>query len=367
MPRRRSPEAQALFELDESLTAQLEETRDEVLARVALIEKARRRNVHSFHGLIGGKNNTYVDSVRTKFTAPDDFKARWLRGLRKAAEAAKVFDRKATPCMIVRMLRDDLIREYTLAFLERNFYRNLNERTRDKPDESLWRLWFGDNKMTWGLIIAPRYKDGEWENDVSEIRRATYKYWTVGHILQTGLIDPTTDEPIMFDSSKAFRIFYKSILRRVSNSQYEKAIADRYCRYLRESENNLDEPFLIPELRPSLDEKHEHRLDFAILNAHTMELVGFELSPHSTHGELSGSSKKTQKEINAQLCKRWEKEMNKRNDYFSQFDITTITFTDNKLRDMDACFEAMKQYLAMRADEPVYYDEELLALLALDV
>src|SRR5439155_16291668 len=149
--------AQALYELDEVFTARLEEIREEVLARAARIERTRERNVHSFHGLIGGKNNTYVDSVRTKFTAPNDFKARWMHGLRQKAEAAKRFDRRATPCMIVRMLRDELIREYTFTFLERNFYRNLNERTRDKPDEALLRLWFGDNRMTLGLIIATRY------------------------------------------------------------------------------------------------------------------------------------------------------------------------------------------------------------------
>src|SRR6266404_1240375 len=121
MPRRRAPEAQALYEIDLSLTGRLEEIRDEVLARVVRIERTRQRNVHSFHGLIGGKNNTYVDSVRTKFTAPNDFKARWIRGLRLQADAAKGFDRRATPCMMVRMLRDDLIREYTFTFLERNF------------------------------------------------------------------------------------------------------------------------------------------------------------------------------------------------------------------------------------------------------
>jgi hypothetical protein len=209
-----------------------------------------------------------------------------MRGLRQAAERARRFDRRATPCMIVRMMRDTLIREYTLTFLERNFYRNLNERTRDKPDESLWRLWFGDNKMPWGLIIAPRYENDEWENDVSEIRRAKYKYWTIAHVMATGLIDPTSDEAITFESHKALRQFYRSILKRVSNSQYERAIADSYCQYLRDSTNIDHEPFLIPELRPSLDRKHEHRLDYTILNAHTMELVGFELSPHSTQYRL---------------------------------------------------------------------------------
>jgi hypothetical protein len=368
MLRRRLPEAQVLYELEESLTARLENMRDAVLRRVATIRGGRSPSVHSFHGVIGGKNNTFVDSIRTKFTDPQDFKARWLRGLMDQARPGLAKGNLNAAGSIVQLLKDETIREYTLLFLERNFYRNLEARTRDKPAESLWRLWFGDNKMTWGLIIAPAHRNDEWTNDVSEIRRAPYKYWTVGHVLETGLIDPASDEPIRFETPGDLMRFYRSVLKRVSNSQYEKAIADRYIQYLEESDDHEHEPFLIPELRyAGLEQEHLYRLDYSILNPHSAEYIGFEFSPHSKHGAIKGLKNKTQSTLNAELAAQWEKEMRKRNSYFSTFGITTVTFTGNDLQDMDQCFEEMKRLLSEREAEPLVLTDELEALDTLDL
>src|SRR5947199_4037939 len=110
--------------------------RDRVLARAGEL-MGYSPNIHSFHGIIGGKNNTFVDSIRTKFTDPQDFKARWLHGLLKEARPALAKGYLNAAGRIVRLLHDKAIREYTLLFLERNFFRNLEPRTRDKPAESL--------------------------------------------------------------------------------------------------------------------------------------------------------------------------------------------------------------------------------------
>lgn len=39
-------------------------------------------------------------------------------------------------------------------------------------------------------MITPRFKNGNWENDVSEIRHFRQDYFTIGHILETGLVIP---------------------------------------------------------------------------------------------------------------------------------------------------------------------------------
>jgi hypothetical protein len=90
-----------------------------------------------------------------------------------------------------------------------------------------------------------------------------------------------------------------------------------------------------------------------------MELVGFELSPHSTHMSVSKIKDKKQVEVNAELSKKWNKEMTKRNEYFSQFGITTVTFTDDDLTDMKKCFETMKGVLAKRPIEKIDLEEEI--------
>lgn len=88
------------------------------------------------------------------------------------------------------------------------------------------------------------------------------------------------------------------------------------------SDNQLDIPLLIPELRyGGLAAKHEYRLDFTIVNPHTLSKVGFELSPWSTHGELTGTKAKSQKEINAEARANFEKEMRKLKAYFRKLGI----------------------------------------------
>jgi hypothetical protein len=52
--------------------------------------------------------------------------------------------------------------------------------------------------------------------------------------------------------------------------------------------------------------------------------------------------------MNKDLAKKWGHEMAKRNEYFQQYGITSITFTDEQLKDMNHCFDIMKYYLMKR-------------------
>ncbi len=347
-------ESKRLKEIDDQLTSELKKMQSVVLY-VYSKEKGFEATIPSLHGTIGGKNNTYVDSVKNQFSDPDDFKARWIRGFREYV------DNRYSP--LKKLMKNKTFREYTLTFLERNFYRNLTERTRQKPNENLWSVWFGGGKFIWGLVIAPAFRDNFWSNDVSEIRRANYMYWTVGHVLTTGLVDPENNEIVTFSNPDELFKFYRNILKRVSNSLYEKAIFDKYVEYLKKSDDLLSEPFLIPEFRyEGLEVDHKYRLDFTILNSHTMELIGFELSPHSSHMSVTKIKAKKQYEVNEELSKKWNKEMQKRNEYFDQFGITTITFSDDNLVDMNACFDVMETFLAKRPDERIDLDNEIAEL-----
>ena len=351
-----------LAELEAAITNDLAALQTEALKRYGAIT-GRNQSLHSFHATIGGKNNTYVDSVRTEFSDFRDFLAQWLYGLRCAASGQAP---SAAALRIARLLQDDLLQKYTFLFLERNFYRNYHERTRFKPDASLWRLWFGSNSLVWGLIIAPVLRKGEWTNDKSEMRRARYSYWTIGHVLEVGLVDPQIVKPYGFRSLGDLLSFYRSILKRVSNSIYEQAIADRYISYIEDSSDPMSEPFLIPELRyAGLGKCHKYRLDYTILNCHTMSFVGFELSPHSTHYAVDGLANKTQKEVNKSLAIQWEKEMAKRNEYFATFGITTLTFADRDLTGIDRCFGMMVPYFRGRPAARRTVESELMEIRAI--
>lgn len=355
MPKKLTDREQLLQDIQDDLTVEINALRDDALRRASIILN-RHVSLPSLHGIVGGKNNTYVDSVRTQFLDFEDFFARWINGLNDTFTSEKEtymkwnkdFDWSARASFKnVRLLQDEKIFQYTQKFLERNFYKHIDQRIRLKPDESLWALWFG-YKLTYGLLIAPFKSSSGWHIDKSEIRRVKYNYWTVGHIMQTGLIDPTMDDPITFSDLNSFYTFYQSVLKRLSNSIYEQQICDMYIDYLKKSSDVLNEPFLIPEFRyAGLTKDHEHRLDFTILNQHSVEFIGFEISPASSHMAVSNLKQK-QVAVNEELKKSWEKEMAKRNKYFDTFGITTKTFTDTHLKDVNACFEQIKQVLSKR-------------------
>jgi hypothetical protein len=358
MKKQRTEEEKLLKEIQDDLTREIESIKKEALKRATAL-LGREINIQSLNGMVGGKNNVYVDSVRMQFLDFDDFFSKWLKGLNDTFTSEKktflrynsVFDWTARGSFRgVLVLKDPIIFRYTELFLERNFYKHINQRMRLKPDETLWAIWFG-YKLVYGLLIAPEINANSWRIDKSEIRKVKYNYWTVGHVMQTGLIDPELNEAIKFNDLESFYQFYLSVLNRLSSSQYEKEISKKYIQYLRSSREVLEEPFLIPEFRYlGLEHKHEYRLDFTILNQHTMDFIGFEISPASSHMQVSNLKQK-QIQVNDELKDKWEKEMAKRNKYFDSFGITIKTFTDKALEDIDSCFEEIKSVLEKRPSE----------------
>jgi len=308
-----------------------------------------------------------------QFSDPEDFIARWLDGLLKAARAdflryGSGADSGTAAQRLVRMLKTPTVRKYTFTFLRRNFYRQLNARTRAKPPEDLWGIWFGGKSSTYGILIAPKFRNGEWTNDRSEMRHAPYIYWTIGHVLETGLVSPDESEPLKFSDLRDILRFYRFVLKNISNSKYEKAIAVRYIEYLQQSADALSEPFLIPEFRyGGLDAQHKHRLDYTVFNGHTMRKTGFELSPYSTHGAVRKLKNKTQVAVNREGAATWEKEMQKRNDYFAKYDVPIVTFTDSMLRDIDNCFQVIGSYLTKRPKGRLSLDGVVRRLAAAEV
>ena len=148
MPKKRTPEAQSLFELTADLTTELRAAFPEVRARASAIV-GHQLDMHSFHGIIGGKNNWLVDAVRSQFMDPKEFFSHWLAGLHQrtidAIEAQKhnPFASDNGAIQLLRLMQDGVVLAYTENFLKRNFYRNLRERMREKPHERLWGVWFG--------------------------------------------------------------------------------------------------------------------------------------------------------------------------------------------------------------------------------
>ena len=251
-------------------------------------------SVSSLHGKIGGKNVTYADCANRQYANFQDFFATWLQGFNDLCELRNVKPGQGGSLSdILILLSDKAIYEYTEIFLERNFIKNYKARVRYKPEESLWKVWFG-NSLVFGLFIAPELcPDGTVRTDKSEIRRASYNFWTVGHVATTGLYDPDNKIFIRFNSRNDFFQFYDGILKRLSQSDYERGIYERYINYLSQSADIMSEPLLIPEFRYEGAERScKYRVDFAVLNPYTGQAIGYELSPASSHMSVSGQERR---------------------------------------------------------------------------
>jgi len=365
----RSREEKITDEIINELTNEINSQKAYILSKVGKFTSKNNYTFQQFNGRFGGKNNTYVDSVRTQFLDFEDFYAQWIKGLidkydedknYQIKKYGRVYESKAS-FVNLKLIQDKEIESFVRIFLERNFYNKIKERTRVKPNENLWSIWFG-YKLIYGLLIAPVLRKNQWTNDKSEIRKVDYSYWTIGHVLEEGLIDPKIDEPINFINLDNLLQFYSSVLKRLSSSNYAKEISNKYVDYIKQSENPNQEPFLIPEVRYlGLNEKHLYRLDFTTLNIHTLEYTGFEISPASTHINVKNLKQK-QNKVNKELQVKWEKEMKKRNDYFHTFDITIITFTDTDLADINSCFDAIKSKLSARKADKIELRSQLMRL-----
>lgn len=310
----------------------------------------------SFHGVIGGKNNEYVNAIQGVFLSPQQFIAEWQAGaLREAKERDARHGKHggdSAAHRIVRLLKTPEVRDYIHIFLTRNFYREYNARVRGKPSQSLWQIWFGSNPLDWGLLITPRLgaQPLGWHNDVSEIRRVQFRYWTIGHVLQTGFVARNRNTLHRVANLDALFDLYQNVFIRDTSSVHARALTERYEGFVRSHKSPLDIPFLIPEFRyGGQDFEHKHRLDFTILSVELGTRIGIELSPWSSHGRVRGKKQIAalggERAVDAERIRQWEAEMSKRNDYYLTFGVTTLTFMDSALSAPDAVFDKLAPHL----------------------
>ena len=303
----------------------------------------------SLNATFGGKYAEYIDIKNVIVDTPEQFIALYLQGFLRTLEGLGVYAKPGNRYYdaFLMVKEHKKVQKWLRLFLARTFLRNYDALSKARPRVEEAEIWIGQNNASYGILITPRFKNDVWENDKSEIRHFKPKYWTVGHIMETGFVIPDENDTIEFDDIEDYLSFFRNTLVRNSGSVHERAIAKRYCEFVRNSPQPLDVPLLIPELRyGGKDVKHEYRLDFTVVNPHTLEKVGFELSPWSSHGLIAGTKGKTQKQINEEAKGNFEKEMKKLKAYFRRLGIPVLVYTDTDLADYDALFKEIEKYLS---------------------
>lgn len=341
---KRDPELTRHNRLADEFTEQLKAIEDEV------VEESGRPNIKSVHAAYGGKHDTLIDTKNTVIHSADQFVNLWLEGYMKFLDGkieGGPSPRGAMRESFIRLQGSELLQEYVFLFLKRTYHRHYRSLCKVRPLDERAFHWIGQERASYGLFVTPRFRGGQWENDHSEIRHFRPQYWTIGHVLQTGLVIPFRDERICFTDIGQYLNFFKNSLVRLSGSPHELGIADLYSEFVLQSESPEDIPLLIPELRyGGIERDHQYRLDFCVIKEETQERIGFELSPWSTHGYLKGLKGMTQKQINELAQNNFEGEMKKVKAYFRRHNIVVLLFTDEDLREPTVVFDEIKRFLS---------------------
>jgi len=302
----------------------------------------------SLNAKIGGKADEFIDLKNEVITSPEHYASLYLDGFQGSLSTTGF--RTSFDDMYDLFNKSKAAQEYMLLFLERSYLKHFDELSKRRPSVEEAEIWIGQNSADYGLFVTPRFAKGDWQNDRSEIRHFKPGYWTIGHVVETGLVIPGKDKTMTFTVVDAYLDFFENVLVRHSKSPYQIELAERYSAYVRASSNPTAVPLLIPELRyEGRAVKHKYRLDFCVIDQVTMQKTGFELSPWSTHGELTGTKGKTQKEINAEASANFDKEMKKHKQYYKKHGIFALVYTDADLADLDGVFADIEDCLDPKA------------------
>jgi hypothetical protein len=335
-------ELKAREKLDEELTAQLKVLLPIVLAKTGF------HSVHSLNAKIGGKHGHYVDVRNAVVYSPDHFITLWLDAFKDVVNNYKSIGQTSrNEVGTFELLKAHKeFQDYLFLFLKRTYIRYVDSLSKKKPQAEDSEMWIGQKNANYGILVTPRFRNGYWENDKSEIRHFKPRYWSIGHVLETGLCIPGKPNKMNFLTIDQYLTFFRDVIVRNSGSAYEYQIAERYCDFVKASSNPTEIALLIPEFRyEGIDVQHIYRLDFTIIESKDLNKIGFELSPWSSHGYLSKTKLMTQAQINEVAKDNFEREMKKHKDFFKKHGIFTLIYTDKDLADIDSIFNDMKKYL----------------------
>jgi len=300
----------------------------------------------SLNAFIGSKTDDYIKLYDEIIQTPMEYKSKWLSGLKRCYTKALKSGSNPRHVVMYNLITGELpnFKKYVSLFLESSFLKHYEEHYKKKPKIDESEYWFGNNNDEFGLLVTPRFSNNQWENDKSEIRHFKKPYWTIAHVMETGLCYMDEAHERTFSNIEDYLQFFRDMVRR-TKSKYQLEIADRYIEHIRASDDPLSIPLLIPELRyDHHKKKHQHRLDYLIINPWTLEKYGFEFSPWSAHGKLKGANRKMV-EYDKDSRENFEKEMKKHKRYWRKYGVTYIIYTDEDLVLMDEIWSEMKNLL----------------------
>lgn len=299
--------------------------------------------VQSFEAKIGCRAEAYAEIKSRSYSSVVAYREAWFRGLVNGGED-KFRD----------MLKNDILREYTILFIERSYVKKPKKYSRIKLEKGDREIYLGDNKSVIGVFIAPRcsnFTGMKWCSYDLKGLKTKYDYLTLGQLKKEGYLKGNIEKEDEFEAKlikvntiKDIELFYSNFMR--SGSPFEREFIDCYLKYIKEQTNWEQVPLLLPEVRwNKTSVYHKYRADYLIINYYTGKRLAIELSPNSTH--LCGGN----------IKEEWIKENDKRNSYFFKYNVPTVTFTNAYLKNIQECFDMVKDMLTIPQKQTQSFEE----------
>lgn len=297
--------------------------------------------IKSLGSKVSDKNVSYIGIEEKKILSAVEFRTEWFRGLEKSNNT----ELKMIAC-------NDVLRRYIVLFLERMYIRNSADYSKIKIVENDREIFLGSNDNLIGVFVFPRKEhmtENLWKSYELKGLKAKYTYLTLGQLVAEGYLVGAIDnwrvdakhiEVKTFEDVEKFYSLFKS-----SGSPFEKQFIEKYIRYITGEKEWKKVPMLLPEVRWGKDKKyHKYRTDYMIINYYTGERLAIELSPSSTHL------------IHDDIKADWKNENDKRNSYFFDYRVPTVTYTDRYLSNIDECFNTIAYMFERPSVEEAYED-----------
>ena len=333
-----------IYETEKEYTDAMAEIRDQVVMEYKKYRKDNETDdalMKSLDATLGSKNVSFAKVDRKSFYNASEFRTEWFRGLEKSNNT----ELKMIAC-------NDVLRRYIVLFLERMYIRNSGNYLKKKIVENDREIFLGSNDKLIGVFVFPRKEymtKNKWMSHERKGLKAKYTYLTLGQLVAEGYLMGTIDNWRIdakhvgvktFEDVEKFYSFFKA-----SGSPFEKQFIEKYIRYVKGEKEWEKVPMLLPEVRWGKDKKyHKYRTDYMIINYYTGERLAIELSPSSTHL------------IHDDIKADWKNENDKRNSYFFDYRVPTVTYTDRYLSNIDECFNTIAYMFERPGVEEAYED-----------
>ena len=319
------------YESEKEYTEQLHQMRPrvvEIFRNYCEPQLSDEEAIRSFEAKIGSKSDLFAQIKNRSFQSATEYRDAWFKGMIERGESEM-------RCL----LKNDILREYAILFIERSYVKEPFKYVRRKLVEYDREIYLGDNKNVIGVFIAPEYNSlmcKGWGSYILKGFKAKYEYLTLGQLKQDGYLEGRIEKDEQYEAQKIsvesmedIEKFYSNFTK--SGSPFEKQFIDCYLNYVREQRDWTKIPILLPEVRWNKKSVcHKYRVDYLIINYVTGRRLAIELSPDSTH--MNGVDIKAD----------WQKENDKRNSYFFEYNVPTVTFTSAYLKNIQECFDMIK-------------------------